>query len=344
VLLVAMLLGSCGSGKGSPAASRPSGAIPVLAGETHAPGSALADGFRVPPGAVGAGPILPCDIVPAVDLSTCDAGTAYLALDDHPNAVINALLAQGYKMGYHGGVRCGPTADDTRGVHIPNGMYCRGEMHQGPNLAPVPPTTRVPVTPTTGLDKSKVHPPTTLPRPLGRSLTFEVRYGGGGGGGQVRPVALLTIQFASQRSGYDCEYWPPCTRSTTAINVAAPHLPALPRVGDQLDDALESSSVKVLAGTEVVMHVDGTGDVAGAFLTLMKVPHNLDSTVAAYRTAIGRGPYSGGIRDIGERTDRGGWRVHSWTSFGTDGGPEATLSVLRHGTSTYVAVKVVPYA
>ena len=87
-----------------------------------------------------------------------------------------------------------------------------------------------------------------------------------------------------------------------------------------------------------------TGNPAGEFLTLMKVPEHLDTTVAAYRTSMARGPYVTGLHDNGDHSVSKGWRVHSWSLYGNDGGPDGTLAVLRHGDANYVAVDVVPYA
>ena len=92
------------------------------------------------------------------------------------------------------------------------------------------------------------------------------------------------------------------------------------------------------------MQLESSGYVNGGYLTLMKVPQHLDSTVAAYRKAISEGPYAGPAHDKGERTASGGWHVHTWFFEENDGGPEITLSVLRHGSTAYVAVQVVPYA
>ena len=87
-----------------------------------------------------------------------------------------------------------------------------------------------------------------------------------------------------------------------------------------------------------------TGNPAGEFLTLMKVPEHLDTTVAAYRTSMARGPYVTGLHDNGDHSVSKGWRVHSWSLYGNDGGPDDTLAVLRHGDAKHVAVDVVPYA
>ena len=97
--------------------------------------SALPYGFRVPEGAVKAGPMLPCGFDPPFDVSTCVHGTVYLAVDrDHPEAALNAFLAQGYRLGYHGGVRCST---------FRTLASCVGELHQGPNLAPTTPSSVV---------------------------------------------------------------------------------------------------------------------------------------------------------------------------------------------------------
>ena len=76
----------------------------------------------------------------------------------------------------------------------------------------------------------------------------------------------------------------------------------------------------------------------------MKIPEHIDTTVAAYHAAIARGPYVTSLHDNGERAVSNGWRVHSWSLYGNDGGPDGTLASLRHGDTAYVAVEVVPYA
>ena len=163
------------------------------------------------------------------------------------------------------------------------------------------------------------------------------------GVGSQQDVAMMTAQFANQRSPNDCEYRPRCSSSAKSFTVRTPHVAGLAQAGDQLEAALQSD-VKVLPGSTVVMHVVDARDVSPTYFTLMNVPHDLDATVAAYRTAIGRGKWAGTMRDDGEQALGDGWRLRSWSFSGYDGGPSTTFGTLRNGSTTYVALRVTPYA
>jgi hypothetical protein len=309
-LLVAMLLFAACSHGGSSADPE----------ERRGAGSRLPYGFRVPDGAVEAGPMLPCGFDRPFDEATCIHGTAFFAVSRHPEAALNAFLAQGYAMGYHGGVRCRA---------FRSLATCAGELHQGVNLAPTTPST-VP------FEKKFVIVP--LPRPPGRAVNVTLQYGVG----NQKDVAMMTVQFANQRAANDCEQLPACVRSAPAFTIAAPHVAALPKAGDPLEPALQSD-VKVLPGSTIAMHVVDTSLGNPTSFTLLKA-NDPDATVAKYRTAISHGKWAGPMHDDGDQAVGDGWLLRSWSFGGYDGGPSATVGTLRKGSMTYLALRVTPYA
>ena len=311
-LVATVALGACGGHRS---------ATPATPDETQPVGTALPYGFRVPTGAVEAGPILPCGFDPPFDVATCVHGTAYVAVDPHPETVLNAFLAQGYAMGYHGGVRC---------ATLRSLATCSGELHLGANLAPTAPST-VPFK-----KKFLIVP---LPRPPGRAVNITMQYGVG----LQQDVAMMTVQFAKQRAANDCEHLPACTPTAPQLAGATPHVPALAKVGDRLEAALQSD-VKVLPGSTVAMHVVDARDVSPTSFTLLKTAGDVDAMVADYLSAIGRGKWAGRIRDDGEHAVGGGWRLRSWTFAGYDGGPTTTFGTLQKRATTYLALRVTPYA
>ena len=135
--------------------------MPVRFGETEGAGGKKPYRLPVPEGRPP-GPIRRAPS-PAVDNFSCDVGTAGLAIGKHPTVALNALLAQGYRMGYNGGVRCDS---------VPGFTSCRGELHQGPNLTPVP--TTLPRLADGRVDKKflQLQIKAQVPRPRGRSLSW----------------------------------------------------------------------------------------------------------------------------------------------------------------------------
>ena len=292
----------------------------------HAAGSALPYGFRVPDGAVQAGPMLPCGFDPPFDVSTCVHGTVYLAVDrDHPEAALNAFLAQGLP----------PRVPRRRSLqHVPHvgrrasASCTRARTSRRPHRPPSCSKTKPIIVP--------------LPAPAGArrerhvAIRRRIATGRRDDDGAVRRTNVrrrLRVPARAVRS------------SATPFTVRrAARRPGWRRPAISSRPPLQSD-VKVLPGQHGrdarrrrprrephLLHPD-----EGA-----PRPRRHGRRVPAPRSAGGSGRAPSAT--TASSTVGDGWHLRSWSFSGYDGGPSTTFGTLRNGSTTYVALRVTPYA
>ncbi len=290
-------------------------------------GTLLLDGFRVPTGSHRMMPMMPCSLLSDRSLCADIVGVAVLQIDGRPDRTLNALLDEGRRLGFRGGVDCSRNDD---------GVTCNGEVHEGRNVAP--PTTSVPDTSPTTV--ASVAPPstTTLPVAPGRDVRIELHYGVGND--PRLATAALTLRFATIRPADGCETKPTCTDHVADFHVPVPALPRLPRVGEIIDPLGRSTALTVVAGTRVIARLPDDGSRGGG-LTVIGASGDLDRAAARYRDQAAHNdffrPASGH-----ETWNDSGWSIDQ-SSWGGSEGPTVYVMTVHRGPDAFLVITVVPY-